>query len=65
MEVTKRKNIAAVALLLIIDRERKKCKKKNKRIWARKWLQRRQRGQNILTMLHNELRFVKTYTQVV
>lgn len=57
MEVERRRRLAAVALFLIVERERRKQQNKRK-IWARYWLQRRNTICNTLTMLQKELRFV-------
>lgn len=56
MEIVNRQKLAVIALLLIIEKERKR--NKFKRIWARHWLQRRNTSQTTLTMRHKELRFV-------
>jgi len=56
MEVINRKKFAAIALFLIIEREKKQIK--FKRIWARHWLQRRNTNETTLTLLYKELRFV-------
>ncbi|KAM0729418.1 hypothetical protein ACS0PU_004772 [Formica fusca] len=59
MELAWRRKIAALSLLLIVDVERRNErleKRKKRKMWVRNWLQRRNEGRGVLTMLHRELR---------
>lgn len=59
MDAVRRKSLGALALILILQVEKKRHEKRRRRLWTRKWLARRtENNLGVLSMLFEELGYI-------